>query len=62
MDLSGNWIWLLALFTFAVVIAIGVWQRAAVAKAKKEHHHTAMTAGHPEQRKSDGSDPGTKAH
>lgn len=62
MDLGGNHIWLLALGTLVVVVIIALWQRAAVAKAKATHEHTAMTAGAPEQRKSDGSDPGTKAH
>lgn len=62
MDLSGYVPWLLALATFAIVLVFAVWQRAAVIKAKAEHHHTAMTEGRPELRKSDGSDPGTEPH
>ena len=62
MDSSGITVWLLALVTFVIVIALAIWQRRSVAKAKDTHEHTAMTRGHPEQRRSDGSDPGTKPH
>ncbi len=62
MDSNGNWVWLLALTTFVIVIVIAIWQRRSVAKAKETHEHTALTKGHPEQRRSDGSDPGTKPH
>ncbi len=62
MDFSGMTIWLLALVTFVIVLGIAIWQRLAVAKAKDTHEHTAMTQGRPDQRKSDGSDPGTKPH
>ncbi|RZL68473.1 MAG: hypothetical protein EOP77_01215 [Variovorax sp.] len=60
--MSGYIPWVLALVTFALVLAFAFWQRAAVSKAKKDHEHSAMTAGQPELRKSDGSDPGTKPH
>ena len=62
MDTSGTWVWLLVLATFAIVLVIAIWQRRAVAKAKDTHEHTALTKGRPDQRKSDGSDPGTKPH
>ena len=62
MDFSGVSVWLLALVTFAIVIAIAIWQRGVVAKAKDTHEHSAMTEGRPDQRKNDGSDPGTKPH
>ena len=62
MDSNGSMVWILALFTLIVVVAIAVWQRRAAAKSKDEHHHSAVTAKAPEQRKSDGSDPGTKPH
>ena len=52
-------IWILALFTFVVVLGIAIWQRFKVEKAKKEHHHTAMTEGQPELRRTDGA-PGVK--
>ena len=62
MSGNGNLIWLLALATLVIVVVVAVWQRAVVAKAKDTHEHTAMTEGRPDQRKSDGSDPGTKPH
>ena len=62
MSMSGYAPWLIALATFALVLVFALWQRGAVSKAKKEHHHSAMTEGKPELRKSDGSDPGTKPH
>ncbi len=62
MDSSGNTVWLLALVTFVIVLAIAIWQRRSAAKAKDSHEHTAMTEGRPDMRKSDGSDPGTKRH
>ena len=55
-------IWLLALATLGIVLVIAIWQRRVAAKSKDEHHHSAMTEGRPDQRKSDGSDPGTKPH
>ena len=55
-------LWALAGATLVVVLVIAVWQRSVVAKAKSTHEHTALTEGRPDQRKSDGSDPGTKAH
>lgn len=55
-------VWTLAGVTLILVLVIAVWQRSAAAKAKDSHEHTALTEGHPAQRKSDGSDPGTKAH
>ena len=60
--MDGSMVWLLALVTLVIVVAIAVWQRGVIAKAKDKHEHSAMTAGRPEQRKSDGADPGTKAH
>ncbi len=60
--MGGISIWLLAAITLVIVLVIAVWQRAVAAKAKDSHEHTALTAGAPEQRKSDGSDPGTKPH
>lgn len=62
MAMSGYVPWILALVTFGIVIIFAVWQRGSVSKAKKEHEHTVMTEGHPELRKSDGSDPGTRPH
>ena len=53
-------LWALAGVTLVIVFVIAIWQRGVVAKAKSTHEHTAMTTGRPEQRKSDGSDPGTK--
>ena len=55
-------VWALAAFTLIIVVAIAIWQRGVVAKAKETHEHTAMTTHRPDQRKSDGSDPGTKPH
>lgn len=52
-------IWALAIVTLVAVLGIAIWQRGKVAKAKKEHHHTAMTEGHPEMRRTDGA-PGIK--
>ncbi len=60
--MGGISIWLLALVTLVIVVVIALWQRAVVAKAKDTHEHTALTEGRPDQRKSDGSDPGTKPH
>lgn len=60
--MDGISIWLLAGVTLVVVVIIAIWQRAVVAKAKDSHEHTALTASRPDQRKSDGSDPGTKPH
>ncbi len=60
--MNGISVWLLAIFTLGIVVIIALWQRAVVAKAKDTHEHTALTAGRPDQRKSDGSDPGTKPH
>ena len=57
---NGNLLWLLALVTLVIVVLVAIWQRRAVSNAKDEHEHTAMTAGRPDLRKSDGSDPGTK--
>ena len=61
MSSNGNLLWLLAFGTLIVVVVIALWQRKSVAKSKDQHTHSAMTAGRPDQRKSDGSDPGTKA-
>ena len=58
---SGNAVWLLALATLVIVVVIAIWQRGVVAKAKTQHDHSAVTAGRPDQRKSDGAEPGTKA-
>ena len=62
MESNGNLIWMLAFVTLIVVVAVAIWQRGAVARAKEKHEHSAMTAGRPDLRKSDGSDPGTKPH
>lgn len=40
----------LAIATLAIVAVILVYQRVSVKKAQDEHHHSAMTQGHPEQR------------
>lgn len=48
-------VWLLAIFTLGAGVAFGIWQRINVAKAKKEHHHSALTEGHPELRRTDGA-------
>lgn len=55
-------VWALAGVTLIAVLIIAIWQRGVVAKAKDSHEHTAITAERPDQRKSDGSDPGTKPH
>ena len=39
----------LALATLLIVIGILVYQRMNVKKAQVEHHHSAVTKGHPEQ-------------
>ncbi len=52
---DSNIIWTLAIFTLLAAVVFGVWQRFKVEKAKKEHHHTAMTEGKPELRKTDGA-------
>ena len=59
--MGGSNLWLLAFVTFIVVIGVAIWQRRAVAKAKDDHEHSAVTASRPDQRKSDGAEPGTKA-
>lgn len=48
-------VWPLALVTLVIVVLLAVWQRARVARAKREHEHTAMTAGRPDQRRTDGA-------
>lgn len=40
----------LALATLLIVVGILIYQRVNVKKAQVEHHHSAMTRGHPEQR------------
>jgi Tfp pilus assembly protein PilE len=40
----------LALVTLLVGVAYGIWQLVMVRRAKKKHHHTALTEGKPEQR------------
>jgi flagellar basal body-associated protein FliL len=40
----------LALVTLLIVVGVLVYQRFSVKKAQDEHHHSAMTRGHPEQR------------
>lgn len=45
--------------TLLLVLCYAVWQRFKVSKAKDEHHHTALTEGHPEQRTTTGA-PGVK--
>ena len=40
----------LAIATLLIVIVALVYQRLHVQKAKEEHHHSALTEGHPEQR------------
>ena len=55
-------LWALAGVTLLIVLGIAIWQRGVIEKAKTTHEHTALTEGRPDQRKSDGSDPGTKAH
>jgi FtsZ-interacting cell division protein ZipA len=59
MDASNTWIWLLAIATLVVALAIGMWQRRKASKAKVDHEHSAMTSGRPDQRKTDGA-PGVK--
>ena len=49
----------LALVTLILVVAVLLWQRYKVGKAKSEHHHSALTEGHPEQRSTSGA-PGVK--
>ena len=56
---NSSIIWGLAIFTLVAALVFAMWQRFRVEKAKKEHHHTAMTEGHPELRKTDGA-PGVK--
>ena len=55
-------LWILAGVTLVIVLGIAIWQRGVIETAKSTHEHTALTEGHPEQRRSDGSDPGTKPH
>lgn len=52
---NGSTVWILALVTFGLVLAVAFWQRARVEKAKKNHEHSAMTAGKPELRRTDGA-------
>lgn len=59
---NDSLIWILALATLVIAVGVAIWQRRVAARSKDEHHHSALTAGRPEQRKSDGSDPGTKPH
>ena len=40
----------LALTTLLIVIGVLIYQRLNVKKAQDEHHHSALTEGHPEQR------------
>ena len=38
-------LWALAGITLVIVLAVAIWQRGVVAKAKEAHEHTALTAG-----------------
>ncbi len=40
----------LAIGTLLIVIGFLIYQRMNVSKAQDEHHHSAITRGHPEQR------------
>ncbi len=60
--MDGTMVWALALVTLMAAVAIAVWQRKSISKAKDEHHHSALTQGVPGQRASDGKDPGTQPH
>jgi hypothetical protein len=55
MDASNTWVWILAVATLIVALAIGVWQRRKASKAKVDHEHSAMTRGRPDQRRTDGA-------
>lgn len=48
-------IWPLAIVTLVIVIAVALWQRAKVAKAKTDHAHSALTEGRPAERRTDGA-------
>ena len=61
-EMGESMIWILAFVTLIVVVVAAVWQRASVAKSKDQHEHSAMTAARPDQRRSDGSEPGTQPH
>ncbi len=52
-------VWALAIFTLVAALGFAIWQRFKVEKAKREHHHTAMTEGKPELRGTGGA-PGVK--
>lgn len=45
----------LALVTLVLVVAYALWQRHRVSKAKDEKHHSALTAGRPDQRQTGGA-------
>lgn len=57
---SSTLIITLAIVTLVLVLAYAAWQRAKVSKAKDTHEHSALTAGHPEQRSTHGA-PGVPA-
>ena len=40
----------LAVTTLVIVVGYLLKERFSVAKAQKEHEHSSLTAGHPEQR------------
>ena len=47
--------WPLALVTLLIVIVLAVWLRARAKRAKETHEHSAMTAGKPSQRRTNGA-------
>lgn len=47
--------WPLALVTLLIVVVLAVWLRVRAKRAKDNHEHSAMTAGKPAQRRTDGA-------
>ena len=54
-DMDSTVTWPLAFLTFVIVIGVALWMRARAKTAKTHHAHSAITAGHPEQRRTDGA-------
>jgi cytochrome oxidase assembly protein ShyY1 len=55
--MEGSIVLYLIVFTFAVVLAIGIWQYRKARKARKEHHRSASAMANHEPRVQDGPRP-----
>ena len=48
-------VWPLALATLVIVLAVAAWLRMRASRAKSQHEHSAVTAGRPAERRTDGA-------